>query len=334
VRVTRRDDERGATAIIIAIVAVVLFSMAAFALDTGNLWQTRRSMVTASDAGALGAASKYAVGGDGCAAGGAPALVADNRTDATLDVCQPTTIDAHNGYVTVKAHTNVDFTFAGLFGTSNRSVASTTTAQWGMPKSAIGLRPIALCLTSTPALKQWLNLPAGPSGPTSSPVTVTLSNAQPDACKDSSGSVAGNWGLAFGSGNNANSDTVGWTLNGYPDPVDVGSDIHANPGAFSGSLQSALNTLQDGHVWFPLPVFDRVDGNNGNNAEYHVVAFVFVQLVDFTVTGNQASRFITVNLAPGVIQGTCCGTGPDTGTRVVRICDVDTLAPDTSQGAC
>jgi len=50
---------------------------------------------------------------------------------------------------------------------------------------------------------------------------------------------------------------------------------------------------------------------------------------------TRLSRYITVNLDRGVIQGTCCLNGPDTGTRVVRICDVDTLNPDTSDpNAC
>jgi len=51
-------------------------------------------------------------------------------------------------------------------------------------------------------------------------------------------------------------DTVGWLKGGYPNTVSIGDDIHANPGAFSGSLQNALQTLVDNHTWFALPVFE------------------------------------------------------------------------------
>jgi hypothetical protein len=327
----RAPDERGAVVVIVALVAIVLFGAAAYAIDAGNLWQTRRNMVTATDAAALAAAGKYAIGADGCSV--APQFVTANRAGAALDACNPSTTNTNDGYVTVSGHTNVPLSFAGIFGMTNKQVNSATTARWGIPSGAQGLRPIALCLTSTPALEQWLNLPSGPTGPTASPIKITLSNSQPDACKDGN-NAAGNWGLAFGNGNNSNSDTINWLANGYPDAVSVGDDIHANTGAFSGSLQSELQTLVDNQTWFALPVFDRVDGGNGNNASYHVVAFVYVQLVSYDVSGAQANRFITVNLDRGVIQGPCCGSGPDTGTRVVHICDVDAINPDTSANAC
>jgi type II secretory pathway pseudopilin PulG len=327
----RANDEQGAVVIIVAIVAVVLFGAAAYAIDSGNLWQARRNMVTASDASALAAAQGFAIGVDGC--NDAPTFLTQNRSDAQLDACSPSGTDTRHGYVTVRGYTTVPFSFAGIFGMVDQQVDAATTAEWGIPSSAIGLRPIGLCETATPELKQWLNLPAGPTGPTAQPIKITLANSQPDPCKDASGNVAGNWGLVFGS-DNATSDTVQWLLGGYPNEVDVGEDINANPGAFSGSVQGALAKLRDDKAWFPLPVFDSVSGGQGSNALYHVVAFVFVQLVDFDVSGPQAQRYITINLDRGVITGKCCTSGPDTGVRAVRICDVDATDPDTSPTAC
>ena len=239
---------------IVAIMALLLFAAAAYAIDLGNLWQTRRNMVTASDAAALGAAGKFALGNDGCA-NDAPTLLTANRPDAELDLCAPSTTDTRDGYVTVKGHTTAEFGFAGLFGMQNHVVSSTTTARWGIASGAVGLRPIALCITATPELGQWLNLPNGPTGPTTTPITINLSNSQPDPCKDSGGNVAGNWGLAIGEGNNANSDTVTWLNEGYPTQVNVGDDIHANPGAFSGSVQNALQTLAEQRDVVPAPRF-------------------------------------------------------------------------------
>src|SRR5262249_40137639 len=154
-------DEKGVVAVIVAIVAVVLFAAAAYAIDSGNLWQTRRNMVTATDAAALAAAEGYALGNDGCST--APSVLTQNRGDAQLDSCAPSGTDTHGGYVTVSGHTTVNYSFAGIFGLTNKQVDSATTAEWGIPTGAIGLRPIALCETATPELKQWLNLPTGPS---------------------------------------------------------------------------------------------------------------------------------------------------------------------------
>jgi hypothetical protein len=288
-------------------------------------------MVTASDAGALAAAGQYARGLDGCAT--AAGILTANRSDAVLDSCRPSGTGTR-GYVTVSGHTTVPLSFAGIFGMSNKQVDAATTAKWGTPSATTGLRPIALCLTATPGLEDWLHLPDGPSGPTEAPVEIRLSNTEPDACVSADGKAAGNWGLAFGDGNTSNSDTKDWLENGYPNEVSIGDNVDANSGAFSGSVVDALETLRDDGTWFALPVFDRVDGQGGTKATYHVVAFARVQLVDFDVSGTQAQRFITVNLDRGLIQGKCCGFGPDTGTRVVRICDVDAINPDTSSNAC
>src|SRR3954463_5276445 len=95
--------ERGAVAVVVALLAIVLFGAAAYAIDAGNLWQTRRNMVTATDAGALAAAGKFAIGAGGCST--APQFLTANRADATLDACNPSTTNTSGGYVTVSGHT-------------------------------------------------------------------------------------------------------------------------------------------------------------------------------------------------------------------------------------
>jgi hypothetical protein len=63
----------------------------------------------------------------------------------------------------------------------------------------------------------------------------------------------------------------------------------------------------------------------------HIVAFVLVKLVDYRVTGTQASRYFDIVFTNSVVSGACCSpTGVDTGVRVIRICDVNTLTPNTS----
>ena len=321
----RAEDERGAVAIIVALCSIVLFGFAAYAIDAGNLWQTRRNMVTASDAAALASAADYSTGGNGCSSS-AGTFVTLNKADASVDSCIVSGAGNDSGNTTVHAGTTAQFTFAGVFGLVNKQVHSTTTAKWGIPSGASGLRPFGLCLYANAQLQSWLNLPTGPTGD-SGTIRITYGKSQPNACGTK---VPGNWGvLDFDGGSNSNADTKDWTLNGYPDIVSVGDNIPGDPGAFSNSLNSGLSFLKSSGSAFDLPVFDTAAGN-GSNSTFHIVAFVQVQLVDYRTTGPQANRYMDLVFSRGVLSGSCCGSGIDTGTRAVRICDIDTLSPNTS----
>ena len=112
-----------------------------------NYLRLADDMVTATDASALAAAGQFAVGQDGCA--DAETWLVANRADAALDSCTPSGTDTRGGYVTVDGHTVVPYSFAGLFGLDDKEISSVTSAEWGLPTSVVGLRPIALCLTAT-----------------------------------------------------------------------------------------------------------------------------------------------------------------------------------------
>jgi hypothetical protein len=121
-----------------------------------------------------------------------------------------------------------------------------------------------------------------------------------------------------------------WTESGYPGTVSVGDVLSGDTGAISNSLNSGLSYLKSSGETFALPVFDTIT-NPGANAQMHIVAFVLVKLVDYGVTGNQASRYLDVIFTNSVVSGPCCATnGVDTGVRAIRICDVNTLTPNTS----
>ena len=322
-RVTR--DERGAVAIIVAICALLLFGFAAYTIDAGQVWSTRRHLVTASDGAALASAKDYAVGKAGCSTA-APSYVTSNFAGATLSRCSAVP-GATAGRVTVDASNTVDYTFAGIFGVSNKSVHSITTAEWGIPTGAANLRPFGLCIDANPLLTQWLNYPTGPSGD-SGTIRITYGKSQPTACGTN---VPGNWGIQdFDGGANSSNDTKTWTHDGYPGTVAIGTNIPGDTGAFSNSLDNALSYLQTTAQPFVLPVFDTATGT-GSNAQFHIVAFVYVKLVGFKTTGTQAARYLDLVFTKGVISGTCCATsGINTLVRAIRICDVNTLSPNTN----
>jgi hypothetical protein len=142
--------------------------------------------------------------------------------------------------------------------------------------------------------------------------------------------VPGNWGvLDFNGGANSNSDTKDWVQNGYPGLVTAPGIVPGDPGAFSNSLGSALDTLVSSGQPFQLPVYDGASGN-GNTAQFHIIGFVSVVLVAYQANGDAASRWLRVQFVSHVAQGTCCAHGTDTGTRVVFICAVDPVFPTSN----
>jgi Flp pilus assembly protein TadG len=308
------DRERGAVAVIIAICAVVLFGMAAFAIDIGDAWQTRRRLITATDAAALAAAQKYAVGGDGCATEPAT-FIAANDIGASVTGCSFTEFEPGAGYVTVDAEKTVDFRFAGVLGITSDDITSTTTAAYGQAFAVTGLRPFGLCNESD-AFLGWLD--DGKPMP-SDPVQIPYTKDSPDDC---GGNAPGNWSIMdFDGGANSNRDTMNWVHDGYPGEIEWNQDVEGDTGAFSNSLNSQLTFLRDNEIEITLPIYWHVEGN-GANAVYSLDGFVSLVIVDFRTTGPEDGRYLTVRFVTDVVQGRCCNHDTDTGVRVVMICAV------------
>jgi hypothetical protein len=310
--VTRRRDERGAVAVFVALVLTVLLGCGALAVDLGDLWQSRRHLVTATDAAALAAAQSAALGETACGAVD-DQFVAANYDDATVTGCTVEGAGTPQGLVTVDASAPVDVRFASVLGFDDQEVHAGTAAAWFIPAGAYSLRPFGLC-KDHPAVASWLSSPDGQSSPT----VVRYSKDSPDACGD----APGNWGiLDYDGGSNSTGEIQEWTRYGYDGLVSVGEDVPGNTGGFSPSLDSVLDeAIQGGR--FALPIFDSVQGT-GSNARFHVYGFVGVELVSYQTSGPEENRYITLRFVEMLVAGQCCAAGPNSGTFAVRICDVD-----------
>ncbi len=316
-RSPRCTDDRGVAAAFVAVGIIMLLAIGAFTVDLGRAWSTRRQLITSTDAAALAAAQDYTFGtADGCT-DAAPDYLADNYSGAALAGCDVDHTSDRSGHVTVDAEITIDHFFASAVGLTSSTVGATTTAHWGQPSSVTGLRPIGLCID---VVLTGLSPPMTPGNG----VTYRINygkGSQPEACGGAA--VPGNWGLIdFNAGANSNSDTSSWVLNGYPGSVTTGLWYEGDTGAFSNSLNSELNfvrTLES----FDIPIFQAVTGN-GANAEFLIVAFAKVRLIDFRANGNAASRYLDVQFVEGLSQGTVAGgdTGPDFGVRAIEICSV------------
>jgi Flp pilus assembly protein TadG len=158
-------DERGAIAIMTAMMIILLCISSGFVVDFGQAWVAKRQMQTAADAAALAAAAAYASTPGICstmlnapanataakaAADSYRAKNGSSDTSAITAVC-----DAPTGTlrVTVNSATTSSSAFGALAGTSSTiSVTRTATAAVSVsPQVGAGLRPLALCFAQVPS---------------------------------------------------------------------------------------------------------------------------------------------------------------------------------------
>ncbi|MFW2381979.1 MAG: pilus assembly protein TadG-related protein [Acidimicrobiales bacterium] len=320
-RMIQSSSQRGAMLAWTALFMVVLMGCAALVIDLGLGWTSRRNLVTTTDAAALAAAQEYALGGTGCDAV-ASNYVSLNAPGATMTACDPLGTNA----VTVDAEQNITTSFAQVLGLTDFDTESSSTAKWGQPNGATGLRPFGLC-SEAPGMQQFLANPQA-----TQTHRIDYNKASPDQCGGNN--VPGNWGtIDFDGGANSNQDTKDWVENGYDDAVysgTLGGTCGAEPyacyegdtGATTGANKETKD-LMDSGMYFGLPIFDYAIGN-GAGSTFHLIGFARVRIVDFKFNGAEDQRFITLQFEPGIITGSCCNPGgPPTNAKAIAICAVD-----------
>ena len=134
---TLRDDERGATAVIVVLSLIALFGLIVLTVDVGQLLFQRRGMVNASDAAALAAAQSCA----GLDDSDLPEAMADtfavNNVGSVItaapNITEMVGCDGPAyGHVSVEYTMNQDLFFAGVLGFNGpASVRTAATAGWG-----------------------------------------------------------------------------------------------------------------------------------------------------------------------------------------------------------
>lgn len=168
----RFRDERGISAVTVAVSLMAMFSALVLSIDSGQLWTTRRNIITGTDAAVLHAARLFSTpvangGLDPCnsthqvaAETGATNVLLENNPEAlhdetaTPDGWQVTLYDSSlcgtagfiPGKVRFDGRLTSDQAFSSLFGFQPPSAISSSTAAWGYITAAgQGLRPIGIC---------------------------------------------------------------------------------------------------------------------------------------------------------------------------------------------
>ena len=247
-------DERGISTVIVAISLLGIFGAAMLSLDAGNMWQTRRNIISVTDATALGQAKYLAFADDQSSCEFTWTNFMLNLEGAGAAVtpinCDPEAASNGTGYVVVEGRKEARTRIGSLFGIGNTEPYSLSAAQWGWISEARGLRPISFCNKNS-HVEEWLGLKngAGSWGPAVTPAqyqalagtgddngdgridhpsypAISTSYSNPpvvhrmyfnnDLDDGQCGNYPGNWGwLNFDGGAAANPDRNDWTENGY-----------------------------------------------------------------------------------------------------------------------
>lgn len=299
-------DESGATAVFVALMLPVLLGMVVLTLDAGNLWQTRRGVITATDSTALSEARSAFLGestGANCTTdwNGGSSLLDANADGALSDTsCDVIRLPNDTGYVTVRTQEEAQLFFAPAIGLGDSSqVYSLSAAMFAYALNFTGAAPITFCDQNghlqepeNPAYHLANGYWKDAAGNVSlTPIGGTAIHRFYFGKDDSAhcGESEGNWGwLDFhGTGGGA-SDLRDWLINGYTDSqIDYGDHIGGQPGNPSGSagtscpskvnnVSDALDCLIETGQEIAIIIHDDTRSKNpakdcsGENCEYQV----------------------------------------------------------------
>lgn len=303
---TRPADEHGAVVVLVTLVVVSLFGMAALVLDVGQLLEERRELQNGADAAALAVAHGCAVTSTSCAdvttqtgqAAQAATYANGNTVDGTATVESVTFPAAGQVKVTTKTRTTgggdqVRYFFGHVISpNTGKTVRASATAAWAAPKAVYTIR-----LTMSKC--EW---DSGTSNGTSfntsltGPISVVkfhtgAGSASPcttSSGQDSSGgtSVPGGFGWLQGPACKATITAGDWILE--------------DPGAAPPSDCSPSDLLNKLTL---IPIYDNVNGLGGPSGKYHIIGFAAFHVTSFRL-GNVATW--TVN-APCSSPSFCIG---------------------------
>ena len=290
--------ERGATAVVVALLAVPLFGLGAIVVDVGALYQERRELQNGADAAALAVARDCARGACGPAAATADALGDANAGDGAARVDQvcgsgpglgactsPQAAPAGaRGYVRVATSTEdgasgadqVAFGLARvLTGQAGATVRAGAVAAWGTPGGRRSAPPLIVsrCEVDAATDPDGDGVRAFASGPPWPAATTTLifHGSNPGVCPagPSGGDLPGGFGWL---------DSVNCAAVVGPDDwvaVDTGNN-GLPQGCSAASWQDAT---------IMLPVYDQKTGT-GSNGRYRVAGYAAFHVTAYKV-GNQ-----------------------------------------------
>lgn len=331
-----KDDERGAIAVIVAILMVALLGFAALAVDVGTLYAERTQLRNGADAGAFAIAQKCAknlADPDCSATSSLPGRLANGNAGDGLTNIQSVALNKDNRTVTVttgaqeagKAPNKVSLFFARVLGFNDATVAAAATVQWGRPLAGPTAFPVTFSVCQVND-----HIGAGPQ------LLVSHgSKAEPSCNYVPSGQVVPGgfgWLKRPDGGCAGNVSASGWA---------DGDPGNSYPNVCDSQLISWASDISSGKdVTVLLPIFDQVTGT-GSNVSYHLMSFAAFKVQGWSFNGNKFPGNFR-NTPPDVPSNLACtgscvgiigsfiryvsldnaftlGTPPDFGAGVIKL---------------
>lgn len=299
--IARDDQERGATAVFVAVMMVVLLGAGAMAVDVGQIYAERAQLQNAADAGALAVAQQCHRTPAACTANAllwAKELTGGNSNDGATDI-ESVKVDLANSQVTVV--------------TSTRSGSNAFLTK--MFASALNAPPVTVGAHATASM-------APPTGGSSFPLAISdncynlstagttgqvqkISYKPGGTCTGPSGTeIPGGWGWL-----DQDSPCVAITDLGSNQ---VGSDPGNNPPSGCSKILAgwAETITGGGEVHVAFPVFDDAT-NKGQNGSFHIIGYATFNIWGWKFGNNHDYEFRNTKNDPGMTAALACANGND-----------------------
>jgi Flp pilus assembly protein TadG len=304
-RLRRPDGERGATAVVFALLLVPMLGFAAIAVDIGALYAERARLQVGADAAAIAVAQDCSRGNCGDMLATAQALITANDTEGTA--ARPV-LSSDPLSVTVTGGTPKEHWFAPIIGHDSTRVSATATVGWGSPSGGTAVLPLTF---------SWCSFKAQtggglPSTTTLQTVNLTKSAGVADCTGPSGNVVPGGFGFLV-------TDSGSCEVTSMIDQVVLSSTGNTPP---SGCTAADFAEYVEQTVL--LPIFDEF-GGTGSGGWYRVYGYAAFHVTGYDFGGQYNTD-----------KKVCGGNGSDrcvTGyfTRFVELSDAWNYSPDAPQ---
>ena len=302
-----RKNESGQAIVLMALSLAVIMGMAAFVIDVGSWYHTKRHLQGTADAAALAGAQLLPTNSSGAQS---QALTYANKNGGNVagaDIAVTSTV-FQNDTISVKAKKTDAGIFSGVLGIASANIKASAKARVGPPLQARYVAPMVVDCEhplihncngdSTPDFGVNTTMDYDPMG---APGAYGMLN------------------LDGGNGTPGSSDEAAWILRGFDKYLGLGN-YRSDPGAkFSSSnIQDALEARRGTVLLFP--VFKVLSGT-GQNAVYEIIGWIGFHLTAFEVHGNNATLHgdFTEFFAQGILSTSGGGGGPSSSFGVKSI---------------
>jgi len=274
----KRPGERGATAVLVALMMVALLGVAAIAVDMGALWWDRKQLQNGADAGALAIASQCAAGNCGATATTAGNFAGANKLggDATATVVSLT-----SNSVTVRTDTTRTHWFARFLNIDTSPVQAQATANWG---AVSGGSTFPFAISVCQFFWQTGSMSGTPSTSTEFKIDLKSKDKDYPTFPLNCGTQAAHNEVAGG---------FGWLDPSSPSTCRVDLDannwVEASPGL---PEPCALNLVQGSE--YLVPMFDEVT-LGGAKARYHISGFAALKITGWCLNHTEQNAYNPCN---------------------------------------